>query len=248
MIGFNRLYISITQQCNLACKHCLRGDAKNVVVDDKIIFNAFENVTFINSLNLTGGEPLLHPEKLLTVNDAILKNKTQVLDIAIVTNATLWNAKIKEAVLSLKISSPRLVLALSNDGFHKEEIKRLGLKDYTNEIIEFGEKKGIVVKLLELRGNQVRIMGRAKNLDFKTLSQLSGESEGYNFKEYKTPQYVDVKQQLTKDNKFALNAAVNADGSVGGLYEEWDYYENPENVVFNLKDKSFDEYYTSEQQ
>lgn len=55
------LSIEITRRCNMNCSHCLRGDAQNKTMSQRVI-NQIANVfTDINTLIISGGEPSLVP-------------------------------------------------------------------------------------------------------------------------------------------------------------------------------------------
>ena len=67
------LTLEVTRKCNLACEHCMRGDAKNVNmtydVIDKVLDN--EEINSINQLGFSGGEPTLVPDLIIYTIDKI---------------------------------------------------------------------------------------------------------------------------------------------------------------------------------
>lgn len=90
-----RLSIEITTRCNLKCKCCAVGipTQKEIIHLDvatviRYIQKVFEIVDYVESLEFTGGEPLLH-ECLPEMIDAYMKFKTHFGRFLIVTNGTV---------------------------------------------------------------------------------------------------------------------------------------------------------------
>lgn len=91
--SLSHLYLYLTEGCNLACKHCWI----NPPLDSEENHHAFLAVELIqkaineakplglNSLKLTGGEPLMHPQIVDIINLASAEN----LKLTIETNGTL---------------------------------------------------------------------------------------------------------------------------------------------------------------
>lgn len=58
-----QIYILLTNNCNLACSHCIRNDKSNTTLSQQDIEILFKNINFTNNqIILTGGEPSLHPK------------------------------------------------------------------------------------------------------------------------------------------------------------------------------------------
>ena len=58
-----QIYILLTNNCNLACSHCIRNDKSNNTLSDEEIEILFNNIEFTNKhIVITGGEPSLHPK------------------------------------------------------------------------------------------------------------------------------------------------------------------------------------------
>ena len=53
------LALEVTRRCNMACEHCLRGEAQNCDIDFKVINKATKFITPL-SVVFTGGEPSLN--------------------------------------------------------------------------------------------------------------------------------------------------------------------------------------------
>ena len=77
----------ITQKCNMACEHCLRGDARNVDMSFDIIDAILERVESIGQIGFTGGEPSLKPEIMRYILDGCKKRNIPVNSFYLATNA-----------------------------------------------------------------------------------------------------------------------------------------------------------------
>ena len=53
------LGIELTQKCNLNCSHCFRGAARNRNISKEIIEKVFDEIKYIQTLDLSGGEVFL---------------------------------------------------------------------------------------------------------------------------------------------------------------------------------------------
>ncbi len=98
------LMISITNKCNLKCDFCFdRAKDKEILfieVEELVyLLNEVNGITLIDSITITGGEPLLHKEII-----RILKIcKKYAKDLVLITNLTLINYKIINEIYDLNI-------------------------------------------------------------------------------------------------------------------------------------------------
>lgn len=83
------LSVEVTRRCNLSCGHCLRGDKKNLDLNFKKFDRFMSGVGFVESLLLTGGEPLLALDILVGIKKILLKRKTKLGNFSLVTNGTV---------------------------------------------------------------------------------------------------------------------------------------------------------------
>ena len=60
-LSIDNLIIEITRRCNMACAHCLRGDAQNIDIDPSYMLKLLRdnNIDYISMVTFTGGEPTL---------------------------------------------------------------------------------------------------------------------------------------------------------------------------------------------
>lgn len=61
MIHLQHLILEVTQDCNMSCAHCLRGESRQCHMQADTIEHIFRDVRHIEHLCLTGGEPSLVP-------------------------------------------------------------------------------------------------------------------------------------------------------------------------------------------
>ena len=90
--------LELTRRCNMACEHCLRGDAQNVDITEDTIRTVLKQIESINSLCLTGGEIALVPHLITVAADCIRDFGVTVGCVDITTNAAIAS---DEFILSL---------------------------------------------------------------------------------------------------------------------------------------------------
>lgn len=54
------LVLEVTRRCNMACEHCLRGDAQAVDMQKSIVDQVLRKIDSISEVTFTGGEPSLN--------------------------------------------------------------------------------------------------------------------------------------------------------------------------------------------
>jgi len=85
------VYYLLTEQCNLNCSHCIRGEHKPVsAIDYKTVIDRLTEYYDSFCLVITGGEPTLSPVFKEVIDYALLK---KVRNILIVSNGAYSNAK-----------------------------------------------------------------------------------------------------------------------------------------------------------
>ena len=102
---------------------CLRGDIQNIDIEDTYIENVFKKVSSISELTITGGEPSIVPEKILSIVNLAKKHNVYIGSFYIATNAMEVNENFLMAVLKLYVYcdyKEGCSLQYSNDQFHNE--------------------------------------------------------------------------------------------------------------------------------
>ena len=86
--SIEKLYIELTNRCNLNCRHCYNESNEGVCLDlpIEIVKNVliYAKKTKLNSVALSGGEALLYPE----INDVLKYCRELNLDVILLTNGT----------------------------------------------------------------------------------------------------------------------------------------------------------------
>lgn len=54
------LILEVTRRCNMACEHCLRGDAQNMDMSTEVVDQILEHCDSIGAVTFSGGEPSLN--------------------------------------------------------------------------------------------------------------------------------------------------------------------------------------------
>lgn len=91
----------MTRKCNLKCKWCSKGEPQNLDITTEIIDKTLNEVSdyYINCIRITGGEPFLVPELVVYLIDKIIDKKIKVNMIHIISNATIINEDIRNAII-----------------------------------------------------------------------------------------------------------------------------------------------------
>lgn len=82
------LILEVTRRCNMSCSHCLRGEPEDKNIQPDTIDAVLANITSINTISFTGGEPTLNPEAIRHTLDTAKRNKIPVQNIFIAINGS----------------------------------------------------------------------------------------------------------------------------------------------------------------
>ena len=121
------LAVEVTRRCNMSCEHCLRGEPQNKDLDTKRLERFLSDVTSINTITFTGGEPTLNVPAIRKILSKCKELKIPVYSFYIATNGK----KITNSFLIAMIEwysycltcggEPEISgLALSSDRFHQK--------------------------------------------------------------------------------------------------------------------------------
>lgn len=126
------LVIEVTRRCNIACAHCMRGNAENLDISDEYIDSIMSQVGIIYGLALTGGEVSLAPDRLRYILDSAKRHKVKIGRVVLTTNGIQKSAELRDIFEEFKEYAiiPQLTeIRISNDKFHTRENHFLK-KDY----------------------------------------------------------------------------------------------------------------------
>lgn len=173
-IVFNQLTVEVTRRCNMACGHCLRGDAENVDLTGLDIDGVLDQTEAIGRLIITGGEPLLNLRAIQYLANGIARRGIPLMRVQIITNGLLYDGGF--VALAKRFSEIsrltqvygygiderepwRVSVGISLDRYHKAtEICKKNYIRYKNAM------KGFVEVLQVRHGNAPRNEGRAAAL------------------------------------------------------------------------------------
>lgn len=159
--------IEINRNCNLACPICLKGENVNESMSlqdfEGVIDNLFVTEGTVDVINISGGEPTLHPqfEEFLA-----LACKKGIVQISVSTNGLelLTNSKLRAIFKKYEA-----IVALQFDGFNSEAyiaIRGLDLLQKKLELIELLEKEQIHYSLVSTIVNGINNNEVKKITDF----------------------------------------------------------------------------------
>lgn len=227
-LNYDQIEIEVTRRCNLTCRHCVRGEAQNIDISEKVIDEIFKQINDCRIIMLTGGEPLLVPEKIIYIINKIMDEKMHIINFSFITNGTLLNngtIKVLEALNDLneyccqlyhdmftENTLPYIGIGISKDGYHDNDPQRAVdfLKKYLN--------KNIIVHThpdFDLTEEDIEREGRAENNDI---------GEKYHFKKC---QLMNHRIMIDADACVNCEISIGAKGNVymNGMYS-FDYIDN----------------------
>lgn len=145
-MNLDTVIIEVTRRCNMACAHCMRGDAENCDIDTKYIDALLSKVEYINNITFTGGEPSLVPELIQYTIDKAKELNVGFGSFYIATNGKNVPDAFIMAVMKLYIycdEKEMCQLAISNDGYHTDEDNNKTLEEnYLKlSVFRFTEKR-----------------------------------------------------------------------------------------------------------
>jgi SynChlorMet cassette radical SAM/SPASM protein ScmF len=164
--SLTQLYFYLTEGCNLACRHCWltpkldpTGERYPVLAVDRFICAITEaRYLGLETVKLTGGEPLLHPA-FLNLLDIV---RREGLEVMIETNGVLMTPRIASAIASL----PGKFVSVSLDGTNAETHEWVrgvrGSFEATlqgiHHLVEAGVRPQIIMSLMRCNAHQISDM------------------------------------------------------------------------------------------
>lgn len=82
------LCIEVTRRCNMACTHCMRGDAQDIDIDHRHIWSVLRHVKYIQHLTIGGGEPSLNVKTIRYILKLVRLMGIHIYEFYIVTNGS----------------------------------------------------------------------------------------------------------------------------------------------------------------
>ena len=118
------------------CNHCLRGEAEDIEINNNILREALKNITYINNLSISGGEPfqasIIRWDMLISW---IKEYNIKINNIFILTNGKDIPFEKMRPIFDLSLIA-KVHIYWSNDSFHetlsprnKEFLRFFGIKE-----------------------------------------------------------------------------------------------------------------------
>lgn len=217
-----KLHLELTRMCTIECEHCLRGERRNEFMSIETIDNIFSNVSEVEFLLLTGGEPLLALKQIKELLNIINKKNIKIDKILLVTNCTVLNNDIITTLNELSNDSD-FYLRLSYDMFHYIELNRLNLLDKRNENAEVLKEKFNALEYSDYTKSEKRskekiyAIGKAANLTLKRLDEINvmgNTNYDFNFTEIIPDSFPDYTFYVEEDNELYGVVTIDVNGNV----------------------------------
>jgi radical SAM protein with 4Fe4S-binding SPASM domain len=172
--------ISITDQCNLSCRHCLVNsgpDKKTQMIPKNQVLKLISDFSILGAekFTITGGEPLTHPDWAELVGFACLQ--PGIREVRLQTNAILINSMNLNTILSLKDRG--LIIQTSLEGATApvhDRVRGKGSFDKTMNALRLLKKNGLAdsvcVTFTEMKHNFDDIPQALKWVDQMGIGQF----------------------------------------------------------------------------
>lgn len=141
--------VEITSRCNLSCPVCLvdAGQPWDMTMEEfrRLLDVLISTETQVDVLNLSGGEPLIHPGLLAFVDEAL--SRSEIVRVSISTNGI---ALLSNSGLADELYDRNVVMSLQFDGFEDTAYRVLRgrpLLQEKLEILDLLAKRGVATSL-----------------------------------------------------------------------------------------------------
>lgn len=224
-VVLNILELVLTQKCNLACPHCMRGPARNKDMDPEVLDAVFQKIKVAERVCLGGGDVSLAPEMIRKVVASMRKNHAIVHSFTLPTNGIVLTDELIDALNEAKAYTlestggtvppffqyPPVQIDISIDDFHIDQMKKQNIdldilrKNIHRYAQEFGEDSVIFSSATDYN---IIDEGNAKGLETSVTKSPF-------VTDYEFPFYVDYVPEKQKGLIFLKGVlTVSADGKV----------------------------------
>lgn len=121
ILNLQHLLLEVTRKCNMVCRHCMRGDAEELSLDDAVINRIFQDTRHIGHLCLTGGEPSLVPHIIKKILYEARRWGCLIDSFFCATNAKVFSQQFADALTDLYgycKNREHCTLTVTTDQFH----------------------------------------------------------------------------------------------------------------------------------
>lgn len=138
-ITFSGVTVELTRRCDMACLHCMRGNAMDADISLSHIDEFLDQADIIDTLSLTGGEPGLALDAAEYIADGLIKRGILLLSINLASNGFTYSERLVEVLKKYrriidiscgygfapgtynpKDETHRVILGISLDRFHSD--------------------------------------------------------------------------------------------------------------------------------
>ena len=255
--NIDQLLLCLTRRCNMACRHCLRGDAQCKDMSETIIRQTFKGLTDcqINTLFLTGGEITIIPtatlkRQLTLISSICNEQRISIGSIGFVSNGKKVTQKFTDLIVqfALDLNISGFYIGISETQYHDTDrfddrymLHALGHRLRQALRLDNEEEASVNVRG-ELRDSSIIIEGRAHE-DLQYAIQLDRynrtivdalhnkfiEIYGIEFDKLCDSNYITLNQ---REDKFELDGEVYV-GATGNITFNCDFsYESEEDISF----------------
>lgn len=224
-IILNELMIEVTRKCNMQCAHCLRGEAQNVNIHKEYIETLLKDVTQINLLTFTGGEPSLNIDAIKFTLETLKKYKIYVENFYMVVNGRKSCQKIEFLHLLVDMYAYQKdkygelsMVEMSKDNFHFYEDEQNETKDLLSMFSFFR------VRQYTFDEEKQNIIEQDRGADF--YGRELEIDNNIDFEEYNNTINVETLLYLNARGNILNNCDMS-------------YQTQRKNVLFSIKENSF---------
>lgn len=185
-IVLNQLAVEVTRRCNMACRHCLRGNAENVDLTGLDIDSVLDQTEAIGRLIITGGEPTLNMKAIQHLANGIVQRGIPLMRVQIITNGLRY----EDTLVRIVKRFSEIVRLTQAYGYGREEREPwrvqvgISLDQYheasgvckKNYIRYKNTLRGVAEVLRVSHGNAPKNMGRAATLADTIDSTFANET------------------------------------------------------------------------
>ena len=175
---FNQLIVEITRRCNMACAHCMRGDAQSIDLATEHIDALLDQTKQIEYLIFTGGEPTLNIEGMRYFLDGCIKRNIKIEYLNLTINGKIATNEMAQLLLDFddwiaQYSDERyydghILLWISKDKYHDAGVAEQAFDFYSDSL---RNRKLIKVQLHKYADYIVKNVGRAKYMTNRVAIQ-----------------------------------------------------------------------------
>lgn len=178
-LKLEELMLETTRDCNLACKHCVRGPSEKVTMAPGIIEAAMSDIKSIGALSFTGGEPALHPQIIKRTLTEVQRHKIGVDSVYIATNGTVESLEFATTLMEwyaycMKCGgeAEMFSLRISNTAFHDVHGKKKTALYDAFKFTYHDQPSGTYGKELLINDGRAKTLPKDGTYDFRTVENV----------------------------------------------------------------------------